>query len=380
MRATHHIRRFVFSALLFFSATAPSLGQPMSLVIGIDGLGYGERGLTRADTPHIDSLISGEWADGYHGSYSDQAFAGGLRGGKTQQPTVSGPGWSTLLTGVWADRHGVTDNSFNGRNYRSNPTFLELVEEALPEVVSGSFVTWDPIDSYIVSSVDDGDSQMDARLDLNNDGSTAISAARYLEDLPIGVPASVFVALDDVDVAGHQCGSSGNATRMQFVSRMSSSDECSGWSRGRTSFDQEEWQVVLTSDHGHRPVGGHGGQTTLERQIPFIVSNRRVRQGFLTPEGNGVDVSHADVSPTVLEHFGIPLPEHLWGESRANGPAIMPLEGDFDGDSVLDVTDIDLLTAHVAEGTHDTDYDLNADRLVDFHDIEFGFTVWPNRG
>ena len=31
--------------------------------------------------------------------------------------TISGPGWSSILTGVWADKHGVLDNDFKVKHY-----------------------------------------------------------------------------------------------------------------------------------------------------------------------------------------------------------------------------------------------------------------------
>ncbi|CAM5353026.1 hypothetical protein SALBM311S_08742 [Streptomyces alboniger] len=36
----------------------------------------------------------------------------------------SGPGWSSVLTGVWPDRHGVTGNDFTGADYLRYPDFL----------------------------------------------------------------------------------------------------------------------------------------------------------------------------------------------------------------------------------------------------------------
>jgi len=70
------------------------------LFIGIDGCR--SDALTLAETPNIDELID-------KGLYIKDALCS-IKG----HPTVSGPGWSTMLTGVWYDKHGVIDNSFNG--------------------------------------------------------------------------------------------------------------------------------------------------------------------------------------------------------------------------------------------------------------------------
>jgi hypothetical protein len=60
-----------------------------------------------------------------------------------------------------------------------------------------------------------------------------------------------------------------------------------------------------------------------------------------------------------------------------NGTAGMPIiggvvDGDFNGNGVLDAPDIDDLSGQSAEGIHPAAYDLNADALVDSADIE----VW----
>jgi hypothetical protein len=51
-----------------------------------------------------------------------------------------------------------------------------------------------------------------------------------------------------------------------------------------------------------------------------------------------------------------------------------PAPGDFSRDGVLDVADIDLLSAEVRAGSHDVEFDLNNDRLVDSQDRR----VWVN--
>jgi arylsulfatase A-like enzyme len=87
----------------------------------------------------------------------------------------------------------------------------------------------------------------------------------------------------------------------------------------RDEIPNEDWQIVITADHGHTRTGGHGSQTSLERTIPFIVASQSVVQGRAGPVADGLLVSHADVAPTVLEHFEIPIPDRYAGVSRAAG-------------------------------------------------------------
>ena len=75
-------------------AAEQSNGLPTKkvLILGIDGLR--PDALIAANTPNVDRLLE-------NGCFSAEA--------QTGQYTVSGPGWSSLLTGVWWSKHGVTD-------------------------------------------------------------------------------------------------------------------------------------------------------------------------------------------------------------------------------------------------------------------------------
>ena len=325
--------RSVFVLLLV--CVVPAVAQKKSLVIGIDGLGYGETGLGVAATPVMDSLIQGTWRPDYNGAYSDQAFSGGELDTPTQQSTVSGPGWSTMNTGVWRDRHGVNGNggSFAGGDFANNPPFIGTVKSQFPDLVTASFVNWGPIDAVIMDAVDsdaDPTNDLNFRGDYDNDEQVMLFALAAMNASALDADVT-FVAFDQVDGAGHSCGSSGACyqSQIEFTDGLVGSllDELSA----RPNFANEDWQIVITSDHGHRPEGGHGGQTELERRIPFIVVGKELNQGPLPSVFQSV--SQADVAPTVLDHFDIPLPSHYWGMSRASGA--VSINPDINGDGIV---------------------------------------------
>ena len=303
--------RMGLSAALWGAVTVACFGQ-MSLVIGIDGLGSG--GLVSAVTPNIDSLMTGCFDSAYSSAYSLHAFAGGPLGTDAQQTTVSGPGWSSILTGVWVDRHRVSDNSFAPNDFQSNPTYLELLEEGVDNLYSVSLVNWGPIKDRIVSSVNDADSHMDWSSATGNDPDVALYAAAHLRRLKSDRPAAVFVAFDDVDAAGHSGGSSSRG----YLSQIAETDAYVGQLldaiRGRQYFHDEDWQIIVVSDHGHRPTGGHGGQTALERTIPFIVSSPATVKGVIPAAVN--QPAQVDTAATVLSHFQLEIPKHLAGVAR----------------------------------------------------------------
>lgn len=105
-------------------AAAPTLPNGTSkdkvLVIGMDGLRHDR--IDAASAPHLKSMM----ANGTYGT--SLLYAGPMAA------TSSGPGWSTISTGVWPDKHGVKDNTFAGKNYGRYPGFLARLAQVRPEL------------------------------------------------------------------------------------------------------------------------------------------------------------------------------------------------------------------------------------------------------
>jgi arylsulfatase A-like enzyme len=77
--------------------------------------------------------------------------------------------------------------------------------------------------------------------------------------------------------------------------------------RARPSYDQEDWLVVVTTDHGGTDRA-HGGQSDVERTISIIVSGGGARSGHTISPGPG----HTAVPPTVMSHLGLEV-DAAWG-------------------------------------------------------------------
>ena len=271
------MKTLFLTTLIFFSLLN---GQNKKLLfIGIDGCR--SDALTQEKTPNIDGLIN-------DGIYINNALCA-ING----QPTVSGPGWSAVITGVWYDKHGVSDNSFTGSNFDEYPPFNVLLQESGQEYHTASFIMWTPIHTQIFGSTMDYN-----ELHSTYDGSVAQGAADYMSTPNLDV---IFLDFDDVDIAGHSYGFSPEVD--QYIGAIENVDEYIGWvidsMENRPTFQNEDWLIMITSDHGG--IGySHGGQTIEERQIPIIMSGALVsaetipEQSYLT-----------DLVPTVLNYFGI---------------------------------------------------------------------------
>ncbi|MBK6496215.1 MAG: alkaline phosphatase family protein [Gemmatimonadetes bacterium] len=89
--------------------------------------------IERVATPSIDAIAA---AGGYA-----RAHVGGELGGPTETPTISAPGYISLLTATWANKHNVRGNSKLSPNYDYWNIF-RIVESVDPSRQTAIFSTW----------------------------------------------------------------------------------------------------------------------------------------------------------------------------------------------------------------------------------------------
>src|SRR5436190_5093014 len=95
------LMRHLLLAALLLSTALSFAEEPKTkkvLFIGLDGTRFDA--IEKAKTPNLHALMN-------EGIYSDTCLI--LDDRYQKSDTVSGPGWSSILTGVWADKHGVHD-------------------------------------------------------------------------------------------------------------------------------------------------------------------------------------------------------------------------------------------------------------------------------
>lgn len=250
---------------------------PKTLVIGVDGASFDV--LEQAETPAIHALQQGGLTATSNLPASPMA------------PTVSGAGWSTIATGVWPDKHRVTDNNFTSPNYAQFPDYLTRIEQSAPQRSTFVVGTWGPISTTVFGSA------VDERVQGKNDADTT---AKAVERLSTGTPDDVFVHLDEVDGAGHSSGSSSAAYRTALQTADQQIAKIVGAVEQRPGYANEDWLIIVTADHGHTPTGGHGGASRLERKTFVIAKGAEFAAGITRD-----DVKIADIAPTVLAHDGI---------------------------------------------------------------------------
>ncbi len=268
--------------LLPCDATGQTSLRRRVLVIGIDGCR--PDALIAANTPIIDGLIA-------NGCVSYLAQTGDI--------TSSGPGWSSLLTGVWRNKHNVNSNSFIAPNFAAYPHFFTRLKQTCSGVATGSVVRWTPIHTYIVSGADHV-------INVTNDTDGANQAATLLANNDLDV---TFVHFDDLDDAGHANGFS--PTVAPYLSAIEGVDTHVGTVlqavANRPNYASEDWLYLLTTDHGGTGYS-HGGNTPEQRTIFYIASGPGAASGVISTPPNIVDIP-----ATVFDFLGLAVdPSWNW--------------------------------------------------------------------
>jgi hypothetical protein len=303
---------------------------PKSLVVALDGARADA--LRFASTPHFDSLADGSWAEGYGGAATSAALT------VPDGDTVSGPNHVAIMTGGLVAQTGVSSNDpteMAAGRYADVPHYLSLLESANADLGTAYLFTW-ATDSFVaceadVVALDVEEANVDRILSMLDGTSTDPDWGEEQQ------PDALFVFFDFIDGTGHSEGFSLHVDA--YVDALERGDALVGdlleGIRARPSFDAEDWQIVVTSDHGGYETG-HGGRGGHRETIPFLISAIDMDSGVL-PDGT----RNLDVTPTVLSHFGVEVPAGLTGASRGQGatpPAAVDLSTglvayyDFDAD------------------------------------------------
>ncbi len=288
--------------LLLTAAIAFASQKRKVLILGLDGLR--SDAFQQANTPNLDELIA-------NGLYTWDAWHLGI--------TVSGPSWSTIMTGVWHPKHGVTNNSYTGSNFNQYPYITKLAKTLKPNLKCAQVIEWPPLVDNIYND------EFDIELKTpDGDGAATSSVASNLLSTDADLDF-LFVYFDIIDLTGHASGfSPQNPSYMQAIE---TTDGHVGIVlnalRNRPTYADEDWLVLVITDHGG--IGtGHGGNTYLERHIWWIASGTAVeKQQIFAPDPGsymlpgGVNDSLLKLSP-VQADIGVTALHHLLADIGIN--------------------------------------------------------------
>lgn len=256
------MKKQLFLYLIFlFPILLHSQDNKKVLIIGVDGCR--PDALLSASTPNLDNLIS-------NGIFSSDALNDDI--------TISGPGWSAILCGVWSDKHLVTNNNFDGNDYDNYPSFFKHIDDYDAALHTVSICHWSPINDFIIAD------NADFKLSVNSDLAVADQAATYLS---VNDPDVMFLHFDDVDHAGHSNGFS--PLTSEYISAIEGVDAHIGTviasMEQRPTFSEEDWLIIVTTDHGGLGFS-HGGNSIEERNVFVIASGNNIVPAVISKDSS----------------------------------------------------------------------------------------------
>ena len=135
------------------------------------------------------------------------------------------------------------------------------------------------------------------------DSLSVAAAVRYVRDED---PDAAFVYIGNPDVAAHDHG----ARSAEYYASIEMADAQVGdlvrAIRSRPTYQDENWLILVSTDHGHRDEGGHGGTSPEETTVFYLASGPAAARGRVGGHPNLVDVA-----VTALAHLGVE-PDPAW--------------------------------------------------------------------
>lgn len=256
------------------------------------------------------------------GAYA-RAYTGGEIGGYSQTATISAIGYTNLLTATWYNKHNVGGNSGLKPNY-NYWTLFRIAKEQHRPLVTGLYSSWTDNRTVLIGEgkPETGHLKIDHVFD-GYDLDTAAYPKKKDElhifdiDERVSEEAAKSIRTDAPDVswvylwytddAGHL---KGNGAFFDDYVRRADAQVARIWEavKYREAHFDEEWMIVVTTDHGRKENGhSHGGQSERERTT-WISTNVAVNKHFHTP-----GLAIVDIAPSICRFVGMEVPQAvLW--------------------------------------------------------------------
>jgi predicted AlkP superfamily pyrophosphatase or phosphodiesterase len=285
---------------------------PKAVFIIVDGIPADV--LEKTSTPVLDEISE---IGGYARSY-----VGGAIGGESESPTSSAIGYNNLLTGTWANKHNVYDNQVENPNYDYWDIF-RIAKAHDPSLQTAVFSTWTDNRTKLLGDglEEAGGKKIDYAFDgfeldeeqfphdllanyiRNIDEHVTNESARYIES---NGPDLSWVYLEYTDSVGHGYGDGPEQTAaVEFMDGQI--ERIWNAIQNRQKDNNEDWLIVITTDHGRdaKTGQGHGNQTERERTTWIVTNSNNLNAHF--NEVPGI----VAILPSIAAHLRLEMPAHI---------------------------------------------------------------------
>ncbi len=246
--------------------------EKKAIIIGYDGCRADALDLS-FDTGAVHRVLK-------EGGHAYLSYCGGVPyPSENTQDTSTAPGWCSILTGVWADVHGITSNGIPKNNEDKLTILTTLVENGM--IDSSAFYTM-----WAGHFTDNNSTYINEKAYCEEKG-LDVTFSKSLFDIPTAACTIadickddcsdlIFTILEATDITGHASGFSPDNPIYAFG--MKCEETFGGFMidaiEARDSYETEDWLILITSDHGGIEKG-HGGSSIQER-MTFIVVNKEI--------------------------------------------------------------------------------------------------------
>ena len=244
--------------------------EKKAIVIGYDGCRADALTFTEDSYSGVNKMLSG-------GASLNYVYCGGVNYPEVNtQDTSTAPGWCSVLTGVWADKTGITGNGIT-KSLEYKTLMTSLTEDKV--IDSANFVTiWDGHFENDNSTYKDEkayceEKGLDVRFNLCSTNTIAANTA--IKDIEQADCSDfIFAIYEGTDGAGHAFGFSTNnpiynagykVNDVLAYKTITAIEE-------RETYETEDWLIIITSDHGGFGTD-HGGPSIQERMV-FLITNK----------------------------------------------------------------------------------------------------------